>query len=49
MAGRGNFAGREKKKGKKDPKKIAPINIAQAPVEVEVVRKKRKARDEEES
>jgi hypothetical protein len=49
MAGRGNFAGREKKKVKKDPKKIAPITITQAPVEVEVVRKKRKERDEEES
>jgi hypothetical protein len=48
MAGRGNFAGREKKKAKKDPKKIAPVTIAQAPVEVELVRKKRKSRDEEE-
>jgi hypothetical protein len=47
MAGHGNFAGREKKKAKKDNKKIAPITIAQAPVEVEVVRKKKKSRDEE--
>jgi len=49
MAGRGNFAGREKKKVKKDPKKIAPLIITQAPVDVEVIRKKRKPRDEEES
>jgi hypothetical protein len=48
MAGRGNFAGREKKKGKKDSKKIAPIvNISQAPVEVELIRKKKKNRDDE--
>jgi hypothetical protein len=48
MAGRGNFAGREKKKGKKDGKKIAPVlNITQAPVEVELIRKKKKNRDDE--
>jgi hypothetical protein len=47
MAGRGNFAGREKKKGKKDNKKIAPVTITEAPVEVEVIRKKRKEREEE--
>jgi len=48
MAGRGNFAGREKKKVKKDNKKIAPLNVMQTPVEVELVRKKKKTRDEEE-
>jgi hypothetical protein len=49
MAGRGNFAGREKKKVKKDGKKIAPVlNITQAPAEVELIRKKKKNRDEEE-
>lgn len=48
MAGRGNFAGREKKKPKKDNKKIAPVTISQAPVEVELVRKKKKNREEEE-
>ncbi len=48
MAGRGNFAGREKKKVKKDNKKIAPLNVTQTPVEVELVRKKKKNRDEEE-
>lgn len=48
MAGHGNFAGREKKKVKKDNKKIAPmVNISQAPVEVELIRKKKKNRDEE--
>ncbi len=47
MAGRGNYAGREKKKSKKDTKKIAPVNIAQAPVEVELVRKKKKSPEEE--
>jgi hypothetical protein len=49
MAGRGNFAGREKKKGKKDIQKIGPLNLNQAPVEVELIRKKKKSRDEEES
>ena len=49
MAGRGNFAGREKKKIKKDNKKIQPVTIVNTPVEVEIVRKKRKQRDEEES
>jgi len=48
MAGRGNYAAREKKKVKKDARKITPVNIAQAPVEVELVRKKKKPRDEEE-
>jgi hypothetical protein len=47
MAGHGNYAGREKKKVKKDAKKIASINIAQAPVEVELIRKKRKSQEEE--
>jgi hypothetical protein len=47
MAGHGDFSGREKKKVKKDAKKIAPITIAQAPVEVEVIRKKKKNRDED--
>ena len=47
MAGRGNFAGREKKKSKKDSKKIAPVNITQAPVEVELIRKKKKSQEEE--
>lgn len=48
MAGRGNFAGREKKKAKKGSQKIGPVNVTQSPVEVEVIRKKKKNRDEEE-
>jgi len=48
MGSRGDFAHREKKKGKKDPKKIAPISITAPPVEVEVIRKKRKPKEEEE-
>jgi hypothetical protein len=48
MGSRGDYSGREKKKVKKDSKKIAPMTIAQTPAEVEVVRKKRKSKDEEE-
>jgi hypothetical protein len=48
MGRQGNYAPREKKKTKKDAKKIAPITITAPPVEVEVVRKKRKPREEEE-
>jgi hypothetical protein len=47
MAGHGDFSGREKKKVKKDGKKIAPLSVAQAPVEVELIRKKKKSRGEE--
>jgi len=48
MGSRGNYAHREKKKAKKDNKKISPVTITQAPVEVEVIGKKRKPREEEE-
>lgn len=48
MGSHGNFAHREKKKAKKDTKKISPVNITQTPAEVEVIRKKRKPREEEE-
>jgi hypothetical protein len=48
MGRQGDFAHREKKKGKKDPKKIAPITVIAPPVEVEVIRKKRKPREDEE-
>lgn len=48
MGSRGNYAHREKKKSRKEAKKIAPITVTSAPVEVEVVRKKRKPREEEE-
>ena len=49
MGSRSDYAHREKKKTKKDNKKIAPITVASAPTEVEVVRKKRKPREEEEA
>jgi hypothetical protein len=48
MGSRGDYAHREKKKSKKDNRKIAPVTVTQAPVEVEVVRKKKKPREEEE-
>lgn len=48
MGSRSNYAHREKKKAKKDSKKIAPISITAPPAEVEVVRKKRKPQEEEE-
>jgi hypothetical protein len=48
MGSRSDYAHREKKKGKKDPRKIAPITVIAPPVEVEVIRKKRKPREEEE-
>ena len=38
----------KRKRSKKDLKKIAPISITAPPVEVEVIRKKRKPREEEE-
>jgi hypothetical protein len=47
MAGHGNFAGREKKKVKKGNQKIGPVNINQAPVEVERIQKKKKTVDED--
>ncbi len=46
--GRRDFSHREQKKTKKDPKKIAPLTVISPPVEVEVIRKKRKPREEEE-
>jgi len=48
MGSHGDYSHREKKKSKKDSKKIAPITVTSSPVEVEVVRKKRKPREEEE-
>ena len=48
MASRGDYAHREKKKAKKDAKKLAPVNLTSTPVDVEVVKKKRKPREEEE-
>jgi hypothetical protein len=48
MGSRGNYANREKKKSKKETKKIAPLSITAPPTEVEIIRKKRKSREEEE-
>jgi len=39
MRRQGNYSKREKKKGRKDIKKIAPVTIIAPPVEVEVIRK----------
>ncbi len=47
MGSRGDYASREKKKSKKDNKKITQLNIAQAPVEVEVIGKKKKKQGED--
>jgi hypothetical protein len=47
MAGRGNFSGREKKKVKKGNQKLGPVNLNQAPVEVERIQKKKKNFEEE--
>jgi len=43
-----DYSHREKKKGKKDPKKIAPVMITTAPTEVEVIKKGKKKHGEEE-
>ncbi len=48
MGRQGDYAHREKKKSRKDLRKIAPISITAAPAEVEVIKKKRKPREEEE-
>jgi len=45
--GRRDYSQREKKKGRKDPKKIAPVSIiSTAPVEVEVIKKGKKKHGE---
>ena len=44
MGRQGDYTHREKKKGKKDIKKIPPVTIIAPPVEVEVI-KKGKLRD----
>ena len=48
MGRQGNFARKEKKKAKKDFKKVSPIIITQTPVEVEVIKKGKKKHGEEE-
>ena len=47
MGRQGDYAHREKKKARKDARKIAPASITRPPVEVEVIRKKRKSEEEE--
>jgi hypothetical protein len=39
MGRTGDYSKREKKKGKKDAKKIAPITILAPPAEVQVIKK----------
>ena len=43
-----DYSHREKKKAKKDLKKIAPVTITTTPVEVEVIKKGKKKHGEEE-
>ena len=48
MGRQGNYAHKERKKAKKDFKKISPVTITQTPVEVEVIKKGMKKHGEEE-
>jgi hypothetical protein len=43
-----DFSHKEKKKAKKDLKKISPVTILTTPVEVEVIKKGKKNKGEEE-
>ena len=47
--GRRDYRHRESKKPKKDAKKLPPVSILPAPVNVEVVKKGKKKREEEEA
>lgn len=40
MSRQGDYARKEKKKAKKDLKKISPVTITQTPIEVEVIKKR---------
>lgn len=44
--GKRDYRSRESKKPKKDTKKLSPITILPSPVNVEVVKKERKKREE---
>jgi len=46
--GKRDYRHREPKKQKKDARKIAPVDIIQPPVQVEVVKKGKKKREEAE-
>ncbi len=48
MGRQGDYARKEKKKAKKNFKKVSPVVITQAPVEVEVIKKGKKKHEEEE-
>jgi hypothetical protein len=48
MGRQSDYAHREKKKAKKDTKKISPVTIITTPVEVEVIKKGKKKYGEEE-
>lgn len=45
--GRRDYRNREQKKQKKDARKLPEVNIIPSPVEVEVVKKGKKKREEE--
>ena len=46
--GRRDYRHRESKKPKKDTKKISPLDIVSTPANVEIIKKVRKKREEEE-
>ncbi len=46
--GKRDYKQREQKKAKKDAKKVSPVTIVTTPVEVEVIKRGKKKRDEEE-
>ena len=46
--GKRDYKQREQKKAKKDAKKIPPVTIVTTPVEVEVIKRGKKKRDEDE-
>jgi hypothetical protein len=50
MGSRGDYSHREKRKAKRESKKIAPVTLVTTPVEVEVIRKgkRREGREPEE-
>jgi hypothetical protein len=48
MGRQGDYAHKEKKKTKKDLKKVSPITIIKTPAEVEVIKKGKKKHGEEE-
>ena len=47
--GRRDYRHREPKKAKKSVKKISPVNIVSAPMQVEVIKKGKKKREEVEA